>query len=229
MALKVMVVDDDPFTLQLVKSHVERLEAEAVTFEDARQAAESLATQRFDLFIVDARMPDIDGFELTRRIRASQPNSAAPIVMLTASDDGQTMREGFKAGITFFLGKPVKFAKLRGLVEAARGMALKERRRHVRIPFQTAVECRFGEHRFKAQSVNLGGSGMAFTPSGGLDEGQILELTFQLPGDARPLRLNAKVLRQEPPEGVAVEFVDLPPDERAALKNFFAGLMQSLR
>ena len=229
MPLRVMVVDDDPVTLSLVRSHLERLEAEAVTFEDSRLASERLAKERFDLFIVDARMPDPDGFELTRRIRASRLNAAVPVVMLTTSDDDQTVREGFKAGITFFLGKPVKPARLRGLVESARGAALKERRRHVRIPFRTAVDCRFGAQTFKAQSVNLGGSGMAITPAGGLDEGQVLEVAFSLPGDARPLRLHAKVLRLEPPEEAAVEFVDLPPDERAALKNFFAGLMQSLK
>jgi CheY-like chemotaxis protein len=229
MSLRVMVVDDDPITLSRVKSHLERLEAEPFTFEDSRLASERLAAERFDLFMVDARMPYLDGFELTRRIRASRLNAAVPVVMLTASDDGRTMREGFQAGITFFLGKPVNFAKLRGLVEAARGAALKEKRKHVRIPFRTAVNCRFGEHRFQAQSVNLGGNGMAFSPSGGLDEGQILEVSFSLPGDAPPLRLHAKVLRREPEDAAAVEFVDLPPEERLALKSFFAGLMQSLR
>ncbi len=229
MALRVMVVDDDPITLSMVKSHLARLEAQPFLFEDSRLASERLASERFDLFIVDARMPHLDGFELTRRIRASRLNAAVPVVMLTASDDGQTMREGFKAGISFFLGKPVSYAKLRGLVEAARGAALKERRKHVRIPFRTAVNCRFGEQRFQAESVNLGGSGMAFAPSGGLGEGQILEMSFSLPGADRPLRLHAKVVRKEPEDAAAVEFVDLPPDERTALKNFFAGLMQSLR
>jgi CheY-like chemotaxis protein len=229
MSFRVMVVDDDPTALVLVKGHLERLEAESVTFTDSRLASEGLAVERYDLFIVDARMPHVDGFELTRRIRSSQLNGTVPVVMLTASDDGQTMREGFKAGITFFLGKPVNFAKLRGLVETARGTALKERRRHVRIPFQTAVDCRFGQQHFQAQSVDLGGSGMAFRPSAGLEEGQILELSFLLPGNDRPLRLQAKVLRKEPPDGVAVEFVDLPPEERSALKDFFAALMQSLK
>jgi PilZ domain len=117
---------------------------------------------------------------------------------------------------------------LRGLLEAARGAALKERRRHVRIPFHTAVNCRFGQQRFQAESVNLGGSGMAFAPSGGLGEGQVLEVSFELPGQNRPLYVHAKVLRQEPQDGVAVEFVDLPPEEKTALKSFFAGLMKSL-
>ena len=70
---------------------------------------------------------------------------------------------------------------------------------------------------------------MAFAPSAGLAEGQILDVSFLLPGDDRPLRLHAKVVRLEPEDTAAVEFVDLPPDERTALKNFFAGLMQSLR
>ena len=229
MSLRVMVVDDDPVALAAVRGNLESLEAQVEAFEDSGLASERLNAERFDLFFVDARMPAPDGFELARRIRSSKLNSAAPVVMLTASDTGETMREGFKAGITFFLGKPVKLAKLRGLVEPARDKALKERRRHMRIPFQTAVACRFGHQSFTAQSVNLGGSGMAFAPSGGLEVGQIAELTFQLPGNDHPLYLHARVQRKEPANGVAVEFVDLPPAERAALKNFFAGLMQSLR
>lgn len=227
MAIRVMVVDDDPTTLTAVKAGLERQEAVVSAWADSREAAARLADERFDLFMIDAHMPGMDGFELTRRIRASGLNSTVPIVMLTASDDGQTMREGFKAGITFFLGKPVNFARLRGLLQTARGSALKERRRHVRIPFRTEVLYRFGERRVKAQSLNLGGSGMSFVPAGGLEEGQIVEISFQLPGDARPLFLHAKVVRMEQPEGVAVEFVDLPAEQRAALRGFFEGLIKS--
>lgn len=227
MSLRVMVVDDDPASLLLVKTGLERLEAQVTTWSDPLAAAARLAEERFDLFLLDAHMPGLDGFELTRRIRASRLNGAVPVVMLTASDDGQTMREGFRSGITFFLGKPVNFARLRGLLVAARGSALKERRRHVRIPFRNEVLCRFGEQRFRAQSLNLGGNGMSFRPSGGLEEGQVAEVSFVLPADPRPLHLQARVVRPEPPDGVAVEFVDLPPEERTALKNFFEGLMKT--
>jgi CheY-like chemotaxis protein len=229
MAIKIMVVDDDLTTLALLKATLERLEAQVLAMGDSREAAERVHTERFDFILLDAHMPHIDGFELTRRIRVSRLNSAVPVVMLTATDDGETMREGFRSGITFFLGKPVKLAKLRGLLGAAHGAILKERRRHVRIPFRTAVNCRFGEQHFTAESVNLGGSGMAFRPSGGLAEGQILEARFALPGDNRQLKLDAKVLRNEPPDGVAVEFVDLPLEERAALKNYFASFLQGSR
>jgi CheY-like chemotaxis protein len=226
MPLKVLVVDDDPITLMALKTGLERLEAEVSAWADSRDAAARLAEERFDLILVDARMPGLDGFELTRRIRASSLNRAVPVVMLTASDDGQTMREGFKSGITFFLGKPPNFHRLRGLLETVRGSAMKERRRYVRIPFRTAVLCRFGPQRFKAESFNLGGSGMAFRPSGGLEDGQVVEVAFVLPSDPSPLTLHAKVTRQEPPDGVAVEFLELPAEARSALKTFFGGLMK---
>ncbi|HET7840845.1 MAG TPA: response regulator [Terriglobia bacterium] len=227
MPLKVMVVDDDPVALKSMMKGLERLEMEVSVWSDSREAAARLAEERFDMFLVDARMPGLDGFELTRRIRASRLNSNVPIVMLTASDDGSTMREGFKSGITFFLGKPVNFARLRGLLQAARGSAMKERRRHVRIPFRTEMLCRFGERRFAAKSLDLGGNGMSFAPSGGLEEGQVLEMSFILPGDQSPVHLHAKVMRLEPPDSAAVEFVDLVVETRAALKNFFAGLMKA--
>lgn len=227
MSLKVMVVDDDPVVLKSMMAGLERLEVEVSVWSDSRQAAARLAEERFDLFLVDARMPELDGFELTRRIRASRLNGAAPVVMMTASDDGATMREGFKSGITFFLGKPVNFARLRGLLQAARGSAMKERRRHARIPFRTELLCRFGERRFAAKSLDLGGNGLSFAPSEGLEEGQVVELSFVLPGDQTALHLQARISRLQPPDAAAVEFVSLPDEARAALKQFFAGLMKA--
>src|SRR5208283_4228403 len=108
MSMKLLVVDDDPAALDLIKALVEPQGYEVLALTDSRRAAECVNKQPFDGVFVDVLMPKLDGFELTKLIRASRLNSRAPIVMITASQDLETMRGGFKAGVTFFLTKPFK-------------------------------------------------------------------------------------------------------------------------
>src|SRR5208282_3239243 len=135
MSMKLMVVDDDPAALELVQALVEPLGYEVLALADSRQAAECVKEQRFDGIFVDVQMPNLDGFELTSLIRASRSNSRVPIVMITALEDVETMRHGYKAGVTFFLTKPFNSEKLRGLLLTMRSTILREKTRYVRLPF----------------------------------------------------------------------------------------------
>lgn len=227
MPLKVMAVDDEPEVLKFLQKILEPREVEVLTMSDSRQAAERLERERFDAVLLDVMMPHLDGFGLTRRIRNSPFNMSTPIVMVTAYDDANTMREGFKAGITFFLGKPIDPSKVRGLLNVTRGAILREKRRHARLPFRTTVDCRFGELHFKAMSLNLGANGMALEPSGGLESGQALEVEFLLPEAEHSVKQLARVVRNEMPDRIAVEFVDLSPANKEALRNYFSGLIKT--
>ena len=128
MALKFMVVDDDPMTLKLLKTWLVAMGYEVLTVEDSREAAERVNHERFDGIFVDGQMPHLDGFELARRIRASAYNHGVPLAMLTAFDDATAMRAGFDAGIMFFLGKPPNRNKLLNLVKLMQGPMLGEKR-----------------------------------------------------------------------------------------------------
>ena len=123
MPLRIMAVDDEPEVLKLLKMFLEPLGVEVLTMVDCREAVERLNRERFDAIFVDAQMPHLDGFGLTRRIRESPLNSGAPIVMVTEYDDVETMREGFNAGVTFFLGKPID-PGLNGVARASDGAVL---------------------------------------------------------------------------------------------------------
>lgn len=88
MSLKIMVVDDEPGSLtKMMRSLVAPFGHTVLTFEGSQQAGERAQKQRFDVAFVGMRMPQLDGPELTRRIRNSQPNRETTIVMLSATDD----------------------------------------------------------------------------------------------------------------------------------------------
>ncbi len=245
-------MDDEPAILDFIKEVIEPLGYHVVTLQDGREAAQRLEMERFDGIVVDIWMPHLDGYELTRRSRASLVNGGTPVVMITGADDIEAMRKGFRCGVSFFLAKPFTPGQVCNLFTAVRGSMLRERRRYMRLPFHTAVQCVFGEHgekRFTANSLNLGETGMLLEPSGGLEVGQDLILQFTLPAEPEwqrtarrrrgkplfpeptlesgPREMRAKVLRREPPDRMAVEFTTLSPEERAAIQRHVMGVVTS--
>jgi CheY-like chemotaxis protein len=223
MSLKILVVDDEPAVCKLLKSILEALGIETLALTDSREAARRVESEKFDGIVLDARMPHMDGFELTRHVRTHPTNRDAPVVMITASDDIATMRQAFRAGISFFLGKPFTQDKVYGLFRVARGPMLREKRRHARLPYRTAVTCTFREQKYTVTSLNVCEGGMALESAAGAPVGEILELEFRLAGFPEPLRLRGKVIRKGPPDRTAVQFLDLPESDREALQDFIAG------
>jgi CheY-like chemotaxis protein len=226
VALRILAVDDEPDVLLILKAVGESLGCEVLTMTDSREAAERVDRQEFDGILVDVQMPHLDGFELTKRIRASGSNSRVPVVMLTGYDNIETMRRGYQAGITFFLGKPFTVEKLRGLLAVARGAMLKEKRQYARLPLRTAVTIRAGKVQFKAESLNISEAGLLLEHSAGLAIGQEVELGFSVPQGRQPLRPRAQVVRLETPNRMGVKFLALAPSDQQAIQAYVSGLVK---
>lgn len=220
MGMRLLVVDDEALILELFRRIVEPLGYEVLGISDSREAARLIGTEKYDGIVLDAVMPDLDGFALTQRIRASQSNHSVPIILCTGYDSVEMMRRGFQAGITFFLSKPVTPEKLRSLFRAVRGTMMQERRRYVRLPLKTVVSCQWAGKRFEAQSIDVGRGGITLECAGGIDSGQIVDLKFSLPGPNLPLKLMGKVTAVEVPNCLAVEFIDPEDGEMEALDRF---------
>lgn len=86
--------------------------------ESGEQALELMAAELPHLLITDVEMPGIDGFELTRQVRAAAVTADLPVVMITSSDDKQA--EAAAAGVTQLLGKPYSEEALIAAIERAR-------------------------------------------------------------------------------------------------------------
>jgi len=227
MSLKVLVVDDEPDVCKLLKGLLESLGIETLALSDSREAARRVVSEKFDGIVLDACMPNPDGFELTRQVRTNPLNRDAPVIMITSSDDVDTMRRAFRAGISFFLGKPFTPEKLYGLVRAARGSMLREKRCHARLPYRTTVICTFREEKHTVTSLNVCEGGMALESAAGAPLGEYLELEFRLPNSPQLLKLRGKVIRKEPPDRTAVQFLDLLETDREALQDFIAGKVKA--
>ena len=116
--MKILVTEDDPVNLMLVKGILTPLGHQIVTAANGREALAQLETQIFDLLLLDVMMPDIDGFELTRTCRLDPRHRDVPILLLTALSSKNDLVKGFEAGATDYVSKPFHGTELLYRVKA---------------------------------------------------------------------------------------------------------------
>jgi CheY-like chemotaxis protein len=116
MAKRILIVDDDEMVRMAL---VELLKPEGYTLDAAasgREALEKIAEHTYDLMMFDVIMPEIDGFELCRRVRAKAEYKDTPIVFLTAKSRDQDKAKGLEIGANLFLSKPISPEKLLSII-----------------------------------------------------------------------------------------------------------------
>jgi CheY-like chemotaxis protein len=111
---KAMVVDDNVDLRHVVRATLERagLGLSVVTAQNGVEALELIALERPDIIILDLQMPEMDGIELCRRLRAMEDVAFIPILMLTAMGDDDHLARAFEAGVDDYLVKPLKREQL---------------------------------------------------------------------------------------------------------------------
>ena len=120
MTARILVVDDVPANVKLMEA---RLSAEYFDVITALSGQEALATcerAQCDIVLLDVMMPDMDGFEVCRRLKANPSTHHLPVIMVTALDQASDRVKGLEAGADDFLTKPVSdvvlIARVRSLV-----------------------------------------------------------------------------------------------------------------
>jgi DNA-binding response OmpR family regulator len=121
MAEKILVVDDDLDTLKLVGMMLQRQGYTIVAAINGAQALSKIPAEKPDLILLDVMMPDIDGFEVCRQIRADPTFATTPILMFTAKIQVDDKVQGFEAGADDYLPKPTHPAELLAHVKALLG------------------------------------------------------------------------------------------------------------
>ena len=112
MRAKILVSDDDQIVRMLTR---QCLEAENMIVIEARNGHEALdmfVRERPDLVFLDVEMPGMSGLEVCRRIRDMPQGESIPIMIVTGSDDRESIDQGFEAGATQYKTKPVNWSLL---------------------------------------------------------------------------------------------------------------------
>ena len=113
MMKTILAVDDDPDILALEEKILKREGYEVLTASNGAKAISLIKAGRsIDLILLDVMMPNINGFEVSQWVRGSENEKRIPVVFVTAKDDAQSMKEGFRAGGTVYLTKPFTTTQL---------------------------------------------------------------------------------------------------------------------
>jgi two-component system, OmpR family, response regulator MtrA len=118
----VLVADDDPDILELVSYILGGEGYEIVAARDGAQALDLARARRPQLAVLDVSMPNLDGLEVTRLLRADAELASLPVILLTARVAPSDEEQGLQAGATDYLPKPFKPKELRERVAAALGL-----------------------------------------------------------------------------------------------------------
>jgi CheY-like chemotaxis protein len=115
---RVLVADDDPAILRLVKTILEKENYKVVTARDGREAYKILQSDsNFIAAILDVVMPHISGPELARFMKKENKLGNIPVMMMTAEQDPKLSSESFAAGAMVFLPKPFTTAQLQIMLQ----------------------------------------------------------------------------------------------------------------
>jgi signal transduction histidine kinase len=103
---RILVVDDEPKNVRLLEAHLVPQGYEVVTAAAGDEALRRLGAQGADLVLLDVMMPGLDGFEVTRRLRADPRTRLIPVVLVTALRETEDRIKGIEAGCDDFISKP---------------------------------------------------------------------------------------------------------------------------
>jgi CheY-like chemotaxis protein len=134
MPEKILVVDDDVDTLRLVGLMLQRQGYQIVAASNGHQALLLAQSENPDLILLDVMMPDMDGYEVTKRLRAEKLTATTPIIMFTAKSQLDDKVAGFDAGVDDYLTKPTQPRELFAHVKAVLARSSKGKPAPVETP-----------------------------------------------------------------------------------------------
>ena len=153
MKKHVLVVDDDPDILKVLKANLELYGFDAITAGNWTKAKEILKEQLPDLIILDLMLPDGDGVQICRLLKDRHPR--IPIIMLTAKDSVSDKVMGFESGADDYIVKPFETLELIARIK----VCLKRT-----MPLDSAIAINNLEVNFSAHTVKLKGKELELTP-----------------------------------------------------------------
>ncbi len=110
--LKVLIVDDVPLNILLVRKMLSQYTFQIQTASDGQAALDIISSDTPDLVLLDLMMPGIDGFEVIERVRAFEKTKNLPIIILSALNTEADIARGMQLGANDFVNKPIIMVKL---------------------------------------------------------------------------------------------------------------------
>lgn len=124
---RLLLIDDDPNLILLVKDYLEFRGYEVITAENGREALEVLEQEIPDMIICDVMMPEMDGYAFVNQVRQDERTSWIPILFLSAKGQSGDKIKGLNIGADVYMVKPFEPEELVAQVEASLKQAFRQR------------------------------------------------------------------------------------------------------
>lgn len=102
----ILIVEDDPDGREVLVRIVEGLGYSVIAFGSGKECLEGIKGKHIDLALLDIMMPEMNGYELMKELKAIPGLDAVPVIMVTAKSDDSEMFEGYKYGADYYIPKP---------------------------------------------------------------------------------------------------------------------------
>jgi len=114
--MKLLIVEDEPNLLSVIRKGLSEKNHDVSAALDGTTALEMIASTTFDVIVLDVMLPDINGIEICRRLRAA--GNFVPVLMLTALNSSENIVAGLNSGADDYMAKPFKFTELEARINA---------------------------------------------------------------------------------------------------------------
>ena len=220
MQRRALVVDDEPATCELIQKVLYAAGVDALTLTRSGQAASFLEEGKFDMVFFDLHMGSPDGIELSREMRRAGSNRTTPIILLSDDQRPSAMSQGFAAGASFFLYKPVDRERLLKLIRATQGRMDHEKRQTRRVPLLSKVRLRFGFEEILCETVDVSLDGILVKAPRTIPAGTSVQVSMELTQKMKPVVGAGSVVRVLGGNQMGIHLDRLPFEESARLQEF---------
>jgi CheY-like chemotaxis protein len=169
-----------------------------------------------------------DGLELTRLTRDSPYNRMTPVVLLSDDPRPNAMAQGFDAGASFFLYKPLDKDRLLRLVRATQGAIQQDRRRTRRVPIRSKVRLHIAGQDagqdIEAETVDVSMEGLLVKAQRTIPVGTSVDVCLQLSKEMKPVTTVGCVVRLAGANQMGVHLGRLAPAESQRLQEFLLSM-----
>src|SRR6266851_1462416 len=184
---RALVVGDEEAMCALIKETLGAAKIDAVTVATSAEAVAQFQEEKFDVILVDLCAPPVDAATLVRGIRFSGFNRKTPIIMISDDLRPAALSEGFKAGASFFVYKPIDRAHLMRLIRVTQGTIEHEKRRFRRVAVQAKVRVKHGDKSVEGETIDISLNGALVQASRTFPVGSTVEVSLYLPAGRHPV------------------------------------------
>ncbi|MGA8145018.1 MAG: response regulator [Candidatus Acidiferrales bacterium] len=225
MTRRALIVDDEPAMCQLIQGVLTSTGMESLILTKSSDATGYLREEKFDVVLLDFAMPAPDGIELAQQARGSGFNQMTPIITISEDPRPSAVSEGFQAGASFFLYKPIDTTRLLRLIRVTQGAIEHEKRRFRRVAVRSKVRLSSDQGEIDCETNDVSLNGTMVHSARTIPQGSHVRVSLDMPGGAKPIVGNGSIMRTVGDHQMGIQFNLLRTNESGRLQEFLLPLI----